>query len=135
MGMSPKIIALVVVGVVVVGGVFAAAPMLGDAFTASVAPSSTILGDDVEFAVNENGETYGSPINDRVPNLILIRAEGGAIGYVRVSELDLARNARRSTLDPNAVFTIDVYKSDGVTTVGVFNVKDDTPGPRDGFNN
>lgn len=135
MGMSPKTIALVVVGVVVVGGVFAAAPMLGDAFTASVAPSSTILGDDVEFAVNDNGETYGSPINDSVPKLILALADGGETGYVRVSELDLARNSAKSTTNSDAVFSVDVYQSDGITVVGVLTVTADTPGPRDGFNN
>ncbi|MBX9472560.1 hypothetical protein [Microcella sp.] len=135
MAVSPKTIVLVVVGLVVVGGGFVAAPALGDAFTQSVAPPADILGDDVEFAVNANGETYGSPINDRVPDLILTRAEGGKIGYVRVSELEHARNVRSSTADPNAVFDIDVYESDGETTIGIFRVLDDTPGPRDGFNN
>ncbi len=130
-----KTILLVAAGLVVVVGAFVAAPLVGDAFTESVAPSSSILGEPVEFAVNDNGETYGSPVNDQVPNLILIRAEGGKIGYVRVSELDFARNLAKSNPNPNAVFTVDVYKSDGVTTVGIFRVRTDTPGPRDGFNN
>ncbi|WP_439564045.1 hypothetical protein [Microcella sp.] len=135
MAIAPKTIAMIVGGVVLVGGGFVAAPVLGDLFTQSVAPSTAIIGEPVEFAVNENGETYGSPINDRVPELIVTRAEGGKTGYVRVSELDLARNASRSNPDPNAVYNIDVYESDGTTTVGTFRVTDDTPGPRDGFNN
>lgn len=135
LAISPKTIVLVVVGLVVVGGGFVAAPALGDAFTQTVAPPSGILGDSVEFSVNANGETYGSPINDRVPDLILTRAEGGKIGYVRVSELEHARNLRSSSTDPNAVFDIDVYESDGETTIGIFRVLDGTPGPRDGFNN
>ena len=135
MATSAKTILLVAAGLLVVGGAFAAAPLVGDAFTESVAPSSSILGDAVEFEVNANGETFGSPINDRVPKLILTRAEGGKIGYVRVSELDLARNLAKSTPNPNAVFTVDVYQSDGVTVIGIFRVRPDTPGPRDGFNN
>ncbi len=135
MAVAPKTIAMLVGGVLVVGGGFVLAPTLGDMFTQSVAPTTGVMGDDVEFAVNESGETYGSPIDGRVPELIVARAEGGKTGYVRVSELDLARNANRSTVDPNAVFTIDVYESDGVTTIGIFRVTDDTPGPRDGFNN
>jgi len=135
MAVAPKTIALIVGGVVIVSAGFALAPTLGDLFTQSVAPSSEILGGPVEFAVNANGETYGSPINDRVPDLILTRAEGGKIGYVRVSELEFARNLRSSTPDPNRVFDIEVYESDGVTVIGNFRVLDDTPGPRDGFNN
>ncbi len=137
MGIAPKtmVIMSAAAGLVVVGGAFAAAPVLGNAFDSSVAPASQILGEPLEFAVNENGETYGSPVNDRVPDLILTRAEGGKIGYVRVSELEHARNLRSSTVDPNAVFDIDVYESDGETVVGIFRVLADTPGPRDGFNN
>lgn len=135
MAIAPKTIAMIVGGVVLVGGGFAAAPALGDLFTQSVAPSTAIMGDPVEFEVNENGETYGSPINDRVPDLIVTRAEGGKIGYVRVSELEFARNLWRSTSDPNAVYDIPVYESDGTTEIGVFRVLEDTPGPRDGFNN
>jgi hypothetical protein len=135
MAIAPKTIVLVIAGLVVVGGGFAAAPLLGDAFTQSVAPPTEILGATVEFAVNDNGETYGSPINDAVPQLILALADDGDTGYVRVSELDLARNSAKSTTNPDKVFTVDVYESDGVTVVGVFTVTADTPGARDGFNN
>ncbi len=134
MAIAPKTIALAVGGLVVVGAGFAVAPILGDVFTQSVAPSSEILGGPVELAVNANGETYGSPINDQVPDLILTKAEGGKIGYVRVSELEFARNLRASNPDPNEVIDIDVYESDGVTVIGNFRVLVDTPGPRDGFN-
>lgn len=135
MAIAPKTIAMIVGGVVLVGGGFAAAPALGDLFTQSVAPSTAIVGDEIEFEVNANGETFGSPLNDRVPDLIVARAEGGKIGYIRVSELEFARNLWRSTSDPNAVYDIPVYESDGITEIGVFRVLKDTPGPRDGFNN
>jgi len=135
MAIAPKTIAMIVGGILLVGGGFAVAPALGDAFTTAVAPSDEILGGPVEFDVNENGETYGSAINDQVPDLIVARAEGGKLGYIRVSELEFTRNLVRSDPDPNAVYQIDVYESDGETTIGTFRVLDDTPGPRDGFNN
>ncbi len=134
MAVAPKVIVMIVGGVLVVGGAFAAAPAIGALIDESATPAATIIGDPVEFAVNENGETYGSAIKDRVPNLILARAEGGKIGYVRVSELEFTRNLVRSDPDPNAVYQIDVYESDGETTIGTFRVLDDTPGPRDGLN-
>ncbi|MDO9590820.1 MAG: hypothetical protein Q7J04_06730, partial [Microcella sp.] len=61
--------------------------------------------------------------------------DDGDIGYVRVSELDLARNSAKSTTNRDAVFSVDVYQSDGVTVVGEFTVTAETPGARDGFNN
>lgn len=135
MAIAPKTVGLIVAGLLVVGGGFVAAPMLGDAFTQSVAPPTEILGESVEFAINANGETYGSPVNDTVPQLILTLADDGDTGYVRVSELDLARNSAKSTTNPDKVFTVDVYDSDGETVVGIFTVTADTPGARDGFNN
>lgn len=135
MAIAPKTIVMIAGGLLVVGGGFALAPTLGDMFTAAVAPSDEIYGDQVEFEVNANGETFGSAINDRVPDLIIARAEGGKLGYIRVSELEFTRNLVRSDPDPNAVYQIDVYESDGETTIGTFRVLDDTPGPRDGFNN
>ena len=135
MATAPKTIVLIVAGIVVLGGGVIAAPMLGDAFSASVAPSTAVLGDPVEFDVNANGETYGSPLNERVPDLVLTRGEGGQLGYVRVDELDLARNARKSSTNPNAVFDIPLYESDGETKIGIFRVLDDTAGVRDGVNN
>ncbi|MFN3707565.1 hypothetical protein [Microcella sp.] len=132
MKFTPKVIALAAVGVLLVGGAAVAAPMLGDSLTASVAPGGGVAGEPIEFAVNANGETYGSPLGDRVPDLMLTRAEGGKIGYVRVKELDLARNARKSSTNPNKVFDIPVYLSDGETKVGVYRVVDDTGNPRDG---
>lgn len=129
---APKTIALIVAGVVVVGGGFIVAPMIGDSFVASAGSTAAVAGEPVEFPVNEAGETYGSPIDGQVPDLMLTRAEGGKIGYVRVTELDLARNARKSSTNPNAVFDIPIYESDGVTTIGIFRVLDDTGNPREG---
>lgn len=125
---------MIVGGLVVVGGGFAVAPILGDLFTQSVAPTSEILGAPVEYPVNDAGETYGSPVDGSVPDLIAARSDDGVIGYVRVSELDQQRNLAKSTTNPDAVFAVDVYESDGVTVVGSLVVTKDTPGARDGFN-
>lgn len=135
MAVAPKTIAMIVGGVVLVGGAFAAAPVIGSLVDQSAAPAAAIVGGPVEFPVNANGETYGSAVNDAVPDLIVARAEGGKLGYIRVSELEFTRNLVRSDPNPNSVYNIDVYESDGETTLGTFRVRDDTPGPRDGFNN
>lgn len=135
MAIAPKTIVLIVGGLVVVGGGFAVAPLLGDLFTQSVSPTSEILGAPVEYQVNDAGETYGSPVDGSVPDLITARSDDGIIGFVRVSELDQQRNLAKSTTNPDAVFAVDVYESDGVTVVGSLAVTKDTPGARDGFNN
>ncbi len=129
-----KTIALIVGGVVVVGGAFVAAPVLGDLFSASVSGNSSIAGDEVEFSVNDAGETYGSPVGGSVPDLIPALADEGVIGYIRVSELDLERNLAKSTTNPDAVFAVDVYESDGTTVIGTLIVTADTPSGRDGLN-
>jgi len=129
-----KTIALIVGGVVVVGGAFVAAPVLGDLFSASVSGNSSIAGDEVEFSVNDAGETYGSPVGGSVPDLIPALADEGVIGYIRVSELDLERNLAKSTTNPDAVFAVEVYESDGTTVIGTLIVTADTPSGRDGLN-
>ena len=118
MAIAPKTIVLIVGGLVVVGGGFALAPVLGDMFNQSMSPTSEILGAPVEYSVNEAGETFGSPVGGSVPDLIAARSDDGVIGYVRVSELDQQRNLAKSTTNPDAVFAVEVYESDGVTVVG-----------------
>ncbi len=135
MALPAKTIALVVGGVVLVGGAFAAAPALGDLLAAPLAEDSAIIGDPVEYEVNAAGETYGSPVNGTVPDLIPARTDAGDIGYVRVSELDQQRNLAASSIDESKVFAVDVYESDGTTVIGTLTVTKDTPGPRDGLNN
>jgi hypothetical protein len=134
MSIAPKTIALIVGGLVVVGAALAAAPVIGEFFTSQLAGGAGSVSEPVEFPANEAGETYGSPIDGVVPKLIPARADDDVIGYVRVSELDLARNAAKSTTNPDAVFSVDVYESDGTTVIGMLTVLADTPGPRDGFN-
>lgn len=135
MSIPAKTIALIVGGVVVVGVAFAAAPALGDMLSSSMGNNATIVGEPLEYDVNAAGETYGSPFAGTVPNLIPTLSDEGDIGYVRVSELDQQRNLAKSTTNPDAVFSVEVYESDGVTVVGTLTVTADTPGARDGMNN
>ena len=135
MAVAPKAIVLAVAGVLVVGGAFVAAPFIGDAMSQPLAAEAGIIGGAVEFSVNASGETYGSPINDAVPQLIVTMADDGELGYVRVSELDRQRSAAKSTMNADAVFSVKVYETDGVSIIGTFTVTADTPNPRDGFNN
>lgn len=135
MQFSPKAIALTAAGVLVVGAAVVAAPMLGDLLAPPATAGQTIVGGEVEYAVNDAGETYGSPANGEVPQLIPAAAENGEFGYVRVTELDQQRNLARSSADPDATFAVSVYLSDGETVIGELAVTKDTPGPRDGFRN
>ncbi|MBX9718989.1 MAG: hypothetical protein K2X36_09145 [Microbacteriaceae bacterium] len=135
MSIPPKTIALIVGGVVVVGGAFAAAPALGDLFAAPLASTVPTSAEPVEYPVNESGETYGSPIGGSVPKLIPARSDEGEFGYVRVTELDQQRNLAKSTTNPDATFAVDVYEVDGSTVIGSLTVTADTPGARDGLNN
>lgn len=135
MQFSPKAIALTAVGALVVVGAAIAAPTIGDMLAPPAQAGQTVVGADVEWATNAAGETYGSPVGGEVPDLIPTFANNGELGYVRVSELDQARNLARSSSDPEAVYPIDVYEPDGATVVGELAVTKDTPGPRDGFRN
>lgn len=130
MSRTPKMIGLVVAIVVVVAAVIVA-PAIGDAlFASNRAPATTPS--DLGFAVNDAGETYGSASGDSVPDLLAAQTDEGAIGYVRVSELDLARNVAGSV--DEGEWPVDVYEKDGETVIGRLTVTKDMPGPRDGQN-
>ena len=135
MQFSPKAIALTAAGALVVVGAAIAAPTIGDMLTPPAPAGQSVVGADVEYATNAAGETYGSPANGEVPDLIPTFADNGELGYVRVSELDQERNLARSSADAEATFAINVYESDGETVVGELTITKDTPGPHDGFNN
>ena len=66
-----------------------------------------------------------------MPDLLAAPTDDGQIGYVRVSELELARNVAGSLESGERV--VDVYASDGETVVGQFTVTKDMPGPRAGM--
>jgi len=82
------------------------------------------------WGVNASGETYGVPNQNGTPNLIPVAInQGSTHGYVKESDLNCA--ARGNVNSPaealawdkanrNRNISIPVYKSNGVTVVGVF---------------
>lgn len=120
------VILLAIVGLIV------AAPAIGDSLSAQVVGTSAPTDDDVEFETNAAGETYGSAgVRGTVPDLLAAKADDGRLGFVRVSELELALNVATSTKKTREV---EVYESDGETIVGLLTVDETMTSPRDGLN-
>ena len=72
-----------------------------------------------DWGVNANGQTYGTPNEKGVPDLIAAQATNGAIGYYYFTDLMPAGGDDRV-----APYTIPVYESDGVTVIGQFPIGD-----------
>jgi hypothetical protein len=87
------------------------------------------------WGTNSHGQTYGERNSNGTPDLIAVEATNGKIGYVFARQLEDADGdtASRSFTSPaqalawqkahpglNAI--LRVYKSDGTTKIGVFNV-------------
>ncbi|KRF33570.1 hypothetical protein [Yonghaparkia sp. Soil809] len=125
-----KIIIAAVAGVAAIVVLLIMAPAIGDSVSGGQAQIAGADGAAVEFPVNERGETYGSANGSQVPDLLAAPTDDGQIGYVRVSELELARNVAGSLESGERV--VDVYASDGETIIGAFTVTKDMPGPRAG---
>lgn len=84
-----------------------------------------------DWAVNENGETYGGIKNDgSQPDLQAVFATNGRMGYVYTTELDEAGGSRNFTSPEEALAwqesmkgktaTVPVYEFDGITVIGEF---------------
>ncbi|MHA7262209.1 peptidase M56 family protein [Arthrobacter sp. TMN-37] len=86
-----------------------------------------------EWAVNENGDTYGTAKDHREPVLLAVIASSGVHGYAYSEELDEAsgRNAAEKFASPaealawqearlGKTFAVPVYESDGETVIGEF---------------
>ncbi|MFB5089463.1 hypothetical protein PGC35_20145 [Psychrobacillus sp. PGGUH221] len=86
-----------------------------------------------EFAINEQGQTYGTPIIPsgpgevgHEPDLIKTKGENGLVGYVKAQ--DLTPNfsspkealAQQETIKTVGYVSIPLYKSDGNTIIGEF---------------
>jgi hypothetical protein len=68
------------------------------------------------WGVNENGQTYGTPNENGMPDLQAAQATNGKIGYIYFDDLmptDPALDVDRD---------IPVYESDGTTQIGVFHI-------------
>lgn len=133
MSSTIKIVVGAVVGVIAVIGLVIAGPAIGDSLFGTTSAQTSATGSGagaVEYPVNENGETYGSANGSQVPDLLAAPTDDGQIGYVRVNELELARNVAGSIESGERI--IEVYAADGVTVIGEFTVTKDMPGPRAG---
>ncbi|GAB3537791.1 hypothetical protein GCM10027403_22750 [Arthrobacter tecti] len=83
-----------------------------------------------EWAVNENGHTYGGPNDQGEPDLLSVFATNGQMGYVYRDELNEASGGGNFTSPEEALAwqesmkgktaTVPVYKSDGETVIGEF---------------
>jgi hypothetical protein len=67
------------------------------------------------WQVNANGQTYGVPNENGLPDLSAAEATNGARGYILNADL----------FDFVGEGTIDVYESDGTTVIGQFPIGDD----------
>ncbi|WP_454300449.1 hypothetical protein [Salana multivorans] len=126
---------LVSAGVVALlaGGV-AAVAVAGPEFLAAPRADATDVAP-FDYPVNDAGQTYGSladaPSELLAPDLVLVRADDGREGYVRIEDLrayegegvpsspseaaawNEAAEARRAEMSP-----LTVYESDGATVIG-----------------
>ena len=117
----------IVVVVALAGGV--GIGMVGVNFAHAGTPSRP--GPAKPFAVNANGQTYGSDAQSTSlatePDLILAQGTNGKIGYVRKSDLFgvMPRTPQAAVAgeNPNGVQpvrAIPLYASDGTTVIGTF---------------
>ncbi len=132
------VIALAIAGATVgAGGAIAAGALFSPAGVTTdegVNPESM---PDPQYPVNDSGQTYGSlldsnaPKND--PDLILVEATNGKVGYVHADELHAldGTTAAESFKSPEEAIAwsdahandyneIPVYEADGTTPVGIF---------------
>ncbi|MFF1831147.1 peptidase M56 family protein [Paenarthrobacter sp. NPDC058040] len=98
-----------------------------------------------DWATNDAGKTYGAQNDKGLPEMVLVKATNGVMGYVNKNELEDATGeaaARTFKTREEALawqearegktFKIPVYDSDGKTVVGEFvidNGEDQSPGP------
>ena len=88
-----------------------------------------------EWAVNQNGETYGATNENGQPELISVVATNNQLGYVYAKELAEADGSAQATKFKSPedalawqkeregkTFSVPVYKSDGKTKVGAFDI-------------
>ena len=78
-----------------------------------------------EWAVNSNGQTYGTANENGVPDLTAAQATNGEQGYVYFTDLWRTDGASADSVrvyesDGTSAYVIPVYKSDGITVIGEF---------------
>jgi len=120
----------VIIGSVFVIGVIVGIVTLGDVMADSVSNDSSRA---PNFAVNKNGQSYGSALNatspDTEPDLIKAYGVDGTLGYVKSEDLNVkmpkspeeALSKQRSRA-LSGDRQIPLYDVDGKTVIGKFNV-------------
>jgi hypothetical protein len=84
-----------------------------------------------EWAVNENGDTYGVENEQGAPDLMSVFATNGKVGYAYTEELNEANGSSVEFTSPAEAlawqdarrgksFSVPVYESDGETVIGEF---------------
>jgi hypothetical protein len=84
-----------------------------------------------EWAVNENGDTYGVENEQGAPDLVSVFATNGKVGYAYTEELNEANGSSAEFTSPAEAlawqdarrgksFSVPVYESDGETVIGEF---------------
>ncbi|MDM4762784.1 hypothetical protein QT381_07165 [Galbitalea sp. SE-J8] len=133
-------IAIAGVGVLVIAGAAGAFATVGPTLLApagvSAAPGvDTSPMPNPQYAVNANGQSYGSAADanspDTEPDLIGVVADNGKTGYVLKTELAEADGSNITSPEEAVKWenggakvnhTVDVYESDGTTVIGTFTV-------------
>ncbi|MGO4699429.1 peptidase [Paenibacillus sp. 2TAB26] len=89
------------------------------------------LKDQEEYAVNNNGETYGSGLLEskigEEPDLILAEGTNGVQGYVKADDLfPIASSLQEATISNSNgdIQVISLYDQDGLTVIGEFELKE-----------
>lgn len=107
------------------GAVFASSTATGEG---EPTPPGPARGHD--WALNSQGESYGSLADARTPaeepDLIFVASDDGQFGYVKKDELDgpVPRTPEEAAKYTARTRTIPVYKSDGSTRIGWFTIGD-----------
>lgn len=90
-----------------------------DSGTTWIATVEYVMAETLEWGVNANGQTYGVPNNNGLPDLEAVYASNCEIGYIYSDHI--------SPASPDGQLAIPVYKSDGVTVIGEFWIGNDAP--------
>lgn len=91
-----------------------------DAETTWTASVQFVTAETTEWGVNANGQTYGVPNNNGVPDLEAVLASNCELGYVYFTDMMSTKAGEES-------WTIPVYESDGETVIGEFWIGSNAP--------
>lgn len=139
------------IGVAVVAGPFGGSALAEELILQDIVPAGlattrdgmSVSPREPTFPTNEAGQTYGSPdelvLPDDWPDLVLVEASNGTLGYVEKAVLDEVTGANVSSSEEAVAWQADmeratwdtveipVYLSDGKSVIGGFPVSRSQP--------